>query len=406
MPAPQPTGADYTISESADGSYLDLDSHNNAIMLHNKFAVDMYQQLAQDPALKGKNIFFSPFSMYMAFSFLYEGARGETASQMERVFGFYSDANTRHEYVSQVIASINRNDSHATLETANALWLNKEFKPYETYTDIVRDIYLADIESLDFNDGGASAKRINDWAAHKTRDKITEVVTPDIFNDDTMAILNNAIYFKGTWVNQFDPDATREDAFWMDRNIEEKADFMHNQAFFDYAQLDGVQILRLPYEGDRLSMLVILPSEVGCISQLENDLSADHIHMWQQQMHNTEVQTSIPKFKASTNYFLNDYLVNLGIPDTFSPSGANFMGIANITTLGGNLYVSKATQDAFVDVNEEGTEAAAVTTIFMLKESFTPMPPMFTADHPFVFAIQDDESGALLFMGRFSNPNT
>lgn len=411
--APQQTGtpAAQTAEHPApaktlsDASYSDPVTAREAITRHNIFAIDIYQQMAKDPAQNDKNIFFSPFSIYMAFSFLYEGARTETASEMERVFGFYSDTEARHEHVSQTIATINRDDSHATLETANALWLNMGFDPYDTYTDIVRDVYLADIETLDFRDDvGGSIERINGWAADKTNDKIPEVVYESTFDPVPAAILNNAIYFKGTWVKQFDPDNTRTDTFWKTNTAKVDADFMQNQAFFNYTESDGVQILQMPYEGDRLSMLVFLPLEKNNIGQLEKTLSAEAISAWQQQQQPTDVIVSMPKFKAETEYPLVEYLKNLGMPSAFDKHMADFSGIINLTTLDGNLYVSEAYQNAFVDVNEEGTEAAAVTTIVLMIEEEVPQPVKFTANHPFIFAIQDDESGTILFMGRLSDP--
>lgn len=394
--------------EPIDAPYSDPVSFHDAIMRHNMFAMDMYRQISVDPNQTDANIFFSPFSMYTAFSFLYEGAQSETATQMEHVFGFYSDTKARHEHITQTTSSINRNDSYATLETANALWLRNEFVPYDMYTDIVRDIYLADIETLDFNDAQASAMRVNDWAANKTHDKIKDVVSDDAFTDKTLALLNNAIYFKGTWVKQFDPNDTQKDTFWSNDTTTVKTDFMHNQAFFNYTKSDDIQILKMPYEGDRLSMLVILPSERDGILQLERAISAEMMNTWQQQLQPTKVTVSMPKFTANTAYSLKDYLVNLGMPDTFHPKNANFSGIMKINSLyGDTLHVSAAYQKAFVDVNEEGTEAAAVTTVILTAaDSLEPEPIHFTADHPFIFVIQDDESDTILFMGRLSYPMT
>ena len=405
---PDVTGPAAPVSSPAGTPYSDPATPRDATMRHNAFAVDMYRQIVSDTNQDGKNVFFSPFSMYMAFSFLYEGARGETAAQMERVFGFYSDEKARHEHVAWTISSINRDDPDAALETANALWLNEWFVPYDTYTSIVRGTYLADIETLDFGgDVEGSVERINGWAANKTNDKITEIVYKSTFVPfPPAAILNNAIYFKGTWVKQFDPETTMTDAFWTTDTARAEADFMQNQAFFNYTESDGVQVLLMPYEGDRLSMLVFLPSERNDIEHLENTLSAEKIDAWRQQLQSTDIVVSIPKFKAETEYSLVDYLTNLGMPSAFDKNDADFSGIVDLATLHGNLYVDDAYQNAFVDVNEEGTEAAAVTTIILMTEE-APLPPLqFIANHPFIFAIQDDESGAILFMGRFSAPDT
>lgn len=405
IPVTQTTEPSTPTHASTDISYSNPTTPREAIMRHNMFAIDMYNQITKDPDQKEKNVFFSPFSMYMAFSFLYEGARDKTATEMEHVFGFYSDTESRHEHISQTIASIHRDDPYAILETANALWLAEGFVPYDTYTSIVRDIYLADIETLDFANSKESAERINNWAANKTHDKITEIVDESTFPARTVAVLNNAIYFKGTWVTQFDPSNTQTDEFWKTNTIKDSTDFMHNQAFFNYTESDGVQVLQMPYEGDRLSMLVFLPSERNNIQQLENTISAETIDVWREHLYSAEVIVSMPKFKAETRYSLVDYFKNLGMPSAFNP-GADFSGMVDLTTLSGSLYVLDAFQNAFVDVNEEGTEAAAITTIIAGIDSAPPRPVQFTANHPFIFVIQDNESGTILFMGKFSAPNT
>ena len=407
IPAAQTAASPAHAKSHSDASpYVDPTTSHEAIMRHNVFAIDMYKQIAADPDEKDANVFFSPFSIYMAFSFLYEGARAETATEMERVFGFYSDTESRHKHVSQTISSINRDDSHATLETANALWLDMGFVPYDTYTNIVRNTYLADIETLDFyDDVEGSIERINGWAADKTNDKITEIVTEKTFVPyPPAAILNNAIYFKGTWVKQFDPNSTQTKEFWKTDTAKNATEFMHNQAFFNYTESDGVQVLQMPYEGDRLSMLVFLPSEKNGILQLEQTISAETISAWRQQLQPTDIIVSMPKFKAETDYSLVQYLKNLGMPLAFDKKLANFSGIIDLATLDGNLYVSDAYQNAFVDVNEEGTEAAAVTTI-VLKIEGAAQPVKFTANHPFIFTIQDDETGTILFLGRISDPS-
>ena len=368
------------------------------------FAVDMYGRIASDPAHADRNIFFSPFSMYAAFASLYEGAGGQTASQMEDVFGFAADAQARHEQMSDAMKSVNHNDPHAALTTANALWLDKRFEPYllAEYAETVRGTYTADVDTLDFKDSENSAKRINDWASDRTHGKIKNVVHP-LSVWDAAAILNNAIYFKGTWMTQFDPGDTRKDSFWRQPEDPVRADFMRTEAAFNHAESDGVQVLQMPYEGDRLSMLVFLPSQDVGIDGLERMLSAHKIDEWRQELRDGQVRVMMPKFTASTHYDLVDHLELLGMQDAFNRELANFSGMADLEKLKLPLYVSEATQDAFVDVNEEGTEAAAATTIVMMYETSS-TGWLFEANRPFIFAIQDDESEAILFMGRLSDP--
>ncbi len=379
---------------------------------NNAFAVDFYKQISSDG---DENIFFSPASMYVAFSILYEGARGDTAAQMQDVFGFEPDAAARHNATAHAIASLNRDDPHATLVTANALWIADWFKPHESYLGIARGIYLAGAEVVDFRgDAEDAVDRINEWASDNTNGKIDEVITKKDVNAATAMVINNAIYFKGAWVTQFPVENTMQGKFWKDGTGSVDADFMGVTGMFGYHAVPdddgtgGAQVLRMPYKGDRLSMMIILPYERDGIDQLQKTLSVELIQEWQQAMAETDVIVSMPKFEVKTKYELNPYLIDLGMIDAFHEKAADLLGILGVPPgglhPGANLYVHKALHDAYVSVNEEGTEAAAVTTIELFAESGSG-PPQFLAHHPFVFIIQDDESGAILFMGRVTDPN-
>ena len=361
---------------------------------NNQFAVDFYKQILD--AESGKNIFYSPASMYVAFSLLYEGAKNETAEQIQQVFGFEPNVSARHNATSHALSSLNRDDPHATLNMANALWIADSFAPHESYLDTAHSTYLADSQTVNFSDEDDGVKKINDWAAEKTRDKIKKVIGPGDVDGSTVMVLNNAIYFKGTWLTQFAEGDTKKSEFYTDGTQSVNADFMNIRGGFNYAHSDGAQILQMPYKGDRLSMLVILPDDPD-MREFEESLSAQQIQKWTDNLWNQEVIVSMPKFETKTNYQLNGHLIAMGMPDVFSD-------VADLSGIGpGGLFVDKAFQDAYVKVNEEGTEAAAVTTI-VITESAPPPPPKFIADHPFLFVIQDDESGMILFMGRISNP--
>ena len=365
---------------------------------NNAFAVDFYKQISQN---NDKNHFFSPVSVYVAFSIVYEGARNNTATQIADVFGFDPDALTRHNSTAQLMASINRDDPHAALDMANALWVVKWIEPYESYLDTARQTYRADIERVDFPTQ-ESIDKINQWASDNTNEKITEVIQAKDVGPNTIMVINNAIYFKGTWVSQFDPADTKKSDFWTNQTHNIKTDFMNQKGIFNYTHSDGVTVLQMPYEGDRLSMFVILPDDRDGIDALGELLSADIIEQWGDKLQESEVVVSMPKFKMKTHYDLGEPLSNMGITDVFKDEISDLWGIAD--TRPNIIFVSKAVQDAFVDVNEEGTEAAAVTTIILTMESAPPPPIRFTADHPFVFIIHDDESGTILFMGKVADP--
>ena len=343
--------------------------------------------------------------MFIAFSALYEGARQDTAEQMEQVFGFEPDEVSRLNATYSFMSSINRGSEHFTLEMGNAIWLAEWLKLYQSYSDIVRNTYLADIEKVDFV--GDGVKKINSWASEKTHEKIKKVLTPKDVDGLTAMVITNAIYFKGTWVTQFAEEDTAEADFWKDSSNSIQTDFMNVLGTFNYTAADGVNVLEMPYEGDRLSMLVMLPNDVDGISRVEDMLSADLVEQWRHEMGPIEVKVSMPKFRMETGYDLKGPLKGLGMSDVFSSGRADLTGIGEVLKPGfegRNMYVTKALQKAYVDVNEEGTEAAAVTVVVVGIESATPLPPRFTADHPFIFMIVDNESGIILFMGRMSDP--
>ena len=369
---------------------------------NNGFAVDFYREVSA----KDGNIFFSPTSMFVAFSALYEGSRENTADQMRQVFGFEPDLQARYNDTARLMSSVNRDDQNATLEMANALWPAVWFAPYDSYVDAVRGVYLADVERVDFEDDSDNGGvwMVNTWASDKTNGRIPEVLKHDDVNEDTALVITNAIYFKGTWVTQFSEDETRESDFWMSTTESVKADFMNARAKFDHAKVDGAQVLRMPYEGGRLSMLIILPDGRDGMSGLDSTVSTMQIERWKQDMRPQEIIVSVPKFTTKAHYDLMGPLSSLGVSDVFDLDMADLSGIAYVPP-DQSLYVTKAIHDAYVDVNEEGTEAAAVTTIVgTLEESLSPRPQWFNANHPFIFIIQDDESGAILFMGRLSDP--
>ena len=363
---------------------------------NNGFAVDFYREVSAGD----DNIFFSPTSMFVAFSALYEGARGNTADQMQQVFGFEPDLQARYNDTARLMSSVNRDDPNATLEMANALWPALQFVPSDSYVDAVRSVYLADVERVDFTGGGVD--RMNSWASEKTHGKIEEVLTPDAVDASTFLVITNSIYFNGSWTVPFPEEDTVNHDFWKRPSESVKTDFMRVQDRFDYASLDGAQIIRMPYVGDRLSMLVILPNDRDGIGSLESGVSAGQMTQWKQSMQSHEVSVFMPKFTMETSYSLPAYLSSLGMVDVFDDSLADLSGIAPVEPNG--LYVSEAIHKAYVDVNEVGTEAAAITAVVLDLTSAQPPPPMFIANHPFIFIIQDDESGAILFMGRLSDP--
>ena len=352
---------------------------------NNDFAIDLYRQLPNN----GTNVFFSPISIYVAMSMLYEGANPDAAAQIQNTFGFDPDLNARYNDTAHMLSSLNREDPHATLAMANALW-DASGAISDEYVNTISDAYLGTVEAVSISDGH---KRINQWASDNTNGKIDGVVGP--LHPLTLLVLTNAIYFKGTWATQFDPEDTRPYDFDTGNGMV-SADMMSVYGRFDYADTGSEQVLRMPYDGDRLSMLVVLPRGTDGIDSLEERLSADQIKKWQEALRNKNVVVDFPKFETESTYILNDPLMQLGVTGVF--------GQGSLPGINPKAGVSVVKQDGYVNVNEEGTEAAAVTTIVVLTESVPPPPPRFVADHPFIYFIIDDESSTILFMGKVTDP--
>ena len=367
----------------------------------NAFAFDFYKQVSSEDG----NVFFSPISMYVAFSLLYEGARGGTAAQIQDVFSFDPGLSARHNATAHAMAALNADDPHATLEMGNALWLADWFGPHIEYLHIARETYLATAERVDFatedEDGQKEGvERVNEWAEDATHGKITKVLGPGDVNELTAMVITNAVYFKGSWLTPFPEEDTRESTFHLSGTESTTADFMLIEKSFDYADVGGAQVLRLPYKGDRLSMLVILPDGRDGLPQLRESISSDLVGGWKQEMFPTKMLVMMPKFETKTTYQLKDHLIDMGMPDVFFPDSADLSGIAPVEP-GRNLYVTKAIHDAYVKLDEWGTEAAAVTTIIGGSES---APQDFIVNHPFMFVIYDEHSGLILFLGSIADP--
>jgi len=355
---------------------------------NNQFAIDFYSQVTAD---KQENVFFSPWSISTAFAIAYEGARGNTADEMSDTFGFVKDDEERRTVFAAIHEDLNQKDARYKLNIANALWLAPDFEPFQEYVNIAKTYYDSEVETVNLVGDGVDI--INDWVKTKTEGKIEEILVPGSLTAQTRMVITNAIYFNGTWVMPFEEKRTSEQDFIVNAKKTVTVPMMSQTLFFNYTKNDQLFILELPYEGDRLSMLILLPNEIDGITSLEESLTAQKISQWKNDLFERKLQVQMPKFTMETDYDLIPGLKNLGINDAFGP--ADFSGISN-----SGLYIAKAIHKAFVDVNEKGTEAAAATAIVMDESA----PPTFRADHPFIFIIQDNETGIILFIGKVLDP--
>lgn len=374
---------------------------SNVVEANNQFALDLYQRYQ---AQEEGNIFFSPYSISSALAMTYEGAKGETAKEMQSVFYFpENEENLRNGY-KQLNQAINQADKDYQLRVANALWAEEDFGFLTEYFNLVNRYYGAEITNLDFK-GNAEESRltINDWIEEETEDKIKDLIPADAVNPLTRLILTNAIYFKGDWLQEFDQNQTTERDFKVSEGEVVRAEMMQRtdeEAEFNYFQNEQLQVLELPYQGEELSMLIFLPKE-NDINALGNDLTVEKIEEWKEGLREQRVKVYLPKFKFETKYFMKEDLSDMGMPSAFS-NLADFSGMTGRK----DLFISEVIHQAFIDVNEEGTEAAAATAVVMELLTAGPGPeiPIFHADHPFIFMIQQKDSGNILFLGRVMNP--
>ncbi|NYT05834.1 MAG: serpin family protein [Methanomicrobiales archaeon] len=371
---------------------------------NNRFACELYAQLAADPRYAGGNLFFSPFSISSALAITYEGARGETAGEIRSVMHFPDDTATLREGFLDINAGLT-GDAGYTLHTANALWAEKTHPFLPAYLATAKSWYGANTTNLDFITAPDESRRIiNRWVEEQTEDKITDLIPPDAIDRATRLVITNAVYFKGDWVLQFDRNNTREADFRTASGAIVQVPMMERtdeEAVYGYAETDDLQLLSMPYEqgsGKKLSMVVLLPKSDG-LSVIEGALDAEQLAGLQASATPRRVLAWLPKFTLETKYFLPETLSDMGMPGAFT-AAADFSGMDGTR----ELFITDVIHQAFIDVNEEGTEAAAATAVIMGKAAMPEPVPEFRADHPFVFVIQDDDTGAILFMGRVAAP--
>lgn len=380
MPEPEP------IPEPEPSDNVYLVDQEDIIVANNQFALDFYSEVAEDD----QNIFFSPWSISTAFSIVYEGARGDTAKEIRNAFGFIEEDEKRRTSFSAIHEDLNKENANYKMLVANALWIAEDFELFEEYVDTAKTYYDSEVDKVNFETNGADI--INAWVKEKTEGNIEELFDPSSLGGVRLAI-TNAVYFNGSWVYPFDEQRTSEQEFMVNAQKTVKVPMMSRDYFFNYTETEQFQILELPYEGNKLSMLILLPNDVNGIKGLEESLSSQSISRWNDQLSKTRLLVQIPKFTMKTSYDLIPELKDLGIKTAFGP--ADFSGISDA-----DLFISQAVHKGFVDVNEVGTEAAAATGIAMRESA----PPSFRADHPFIFLIQDTHTSNILFIGKVADP--
>jgi len=386
---------------SADTS-ADVKSDKAAIVKGNtEFALDLYGKLRE----KDGNLFYSPYSISTALAMTSVGAKGQTLDQMNKTLHFGLAPKALHPAFSALNNEVTSGGKPKgyQLNVGNALWGQKGYGFLNDFLTTTQANYQAGLHEVDFiNDTEAARKTINSWVEKQTNDKIKDLLKPGVLNSDSRLVLTNAIYFKGDWNLKFKKDATKDQP-WLGTAQKGTAPLMHRKDKFKYLDGGTFQALDLPYVGKELSMVVFLPKKADGIADFEKNLTAAKLTEWTTtlgKMRERDVEVFLPKFKMTSEFSLKKELSALGMSDAFTAS-ADFSGMSTKE----KLLIQDVVHKAFVEVNEEGTEAAAATGVVIGVTSAVIDPdPVFRADHPFFFAIRDNRNGSILFAGRLVTP--
>lgn len=368
----------------------------------NQFAFDLLGKLDKDD-----NLFFSPASISTALAMTYAGARGRTAEQMAKVLHFQLDAKRLHPAFGALLWEMQDQSkpSGCRLNIANALWGHKDTQFLPDFLQQMMDNYSAALPQVDFAETEDARRTINDWVALQTADKIKELLHRGDISPQTRLVLTNAIYFKGDWQHPFKGDNTHDQPFHLTPAKDVSVPMMHQTSHFRYFadNMNTFQILEMTYKDSELSMVVLLPARVDGMAQLEKKLDAESLAQWLQKMESTKVVVTMPKFTMRRRLPLADQLRTMGMTAAFHAEEADFSGMTEDKP---PLFLNAVIHEAWVDVNEKGTEAAAATAVGApgaaapLREQLI----VFKVDRPFLFLIRDTRSGSILFLGRMNNP--
>ncbi|XP_006888770.1 PREDICTED: leukocyte elastase inhibitor-like [Elephantulus edwardii] len=374
---------------------------------NNHFTLDLFHILNEkDPT---GNIFFSPFSISCAAALVLAGAKGNSAAQLSKAFHL-DKVEEVHSKFQCLNAEINKRDTSYMLKIANRLYGEKTYHFLPDFLATIQKFYEADLASVDFQHASEDVrKEINQWVKDQTEGKIPDLLPSGVVNNLTKLVLVNAIYFMGKWKNIFNKNCTKEAQFHLNKKDKKMVNVMYQEETFPYGYIDEVKchVLVLPYEDNDLSMVILLPHDIDDdstgLKKIEEQLTLDKLNEWinSNNLKANDVFVYLPRFNLEESYDLKDHLVSLDVQDILDPSKADLSGISGAK----DLYVSEFVHKSFVEVNEEGTVAAAATEekIIFFCDSLEP-PIHFNANHPFLFFIQHNASKCILFFGRFASP--
>ncbi|XP_055964492.1 serpin B9-like [Sorex fumeus] len=365
------------------------------------FAVHLLKTLCQDRP--GDNVCISPVSVAASLAMLLLGAEGSTKAQMAQMLSVRAEKDI-HRGFQSLLAKVSRPGGQYLLKMANRLFGEKSCNFRSAFTEACRRLYQADLGQLSFASAADQATAyINNWVSKKTEGKIRELLTSDSISEQTKLVLVNAVYFKGRWEDPFDKTYTTEMPFRINQKEQRPAQMMFQESTFklNYVEEIRTQILELPYVQKELSMVILLPDDDVDLTWVEDQLTFENLQAWTRPgcMQSTEVEVVLPRFRLAEDYSLEAVLPRLGMVDAFEGGLADFSALADP----GNLCLSAFVHKTWLEVNEEGTEAAAASGVDIEEDCGVELP-QFCADHPFLFFIVHQETHSILFCGRFCSP--
>jgi serpin B len=348
------------------------------------------------------NLFFSPSSISTALAMTYAGARGSTEAEMAQVLHFRLPQERLHRAMAILTAKLADGARHGCeLRIANRLWGQQGYGFLPGFLQTTRDYYGAKLAEVDFaNNTEGARQQINTWIQKQTEDKIRDLIPGGVLNDLTRLVLANAVYFKAEWDSPFERGDTQDAPFHVTKQQQVNVPTMHQENDFRYAAVEGLKILELPYKEKHFSMVILLPDKLDGLAELEEKLTGDTLRKWLSGLRQQEVHVSLPRFKVTSQFRLGEVLQSMGMTQAFTFPAADFSGMTNQE----NLFIQAVIHQAWVDVNEEATEAAAATELYAAAGSEAAMSSTFRADHPFVFLIRENQTGSILFLGKMTNP--
>ncbi len=367
------------------------------------FAFNLYKLLSEDDG----NLFYSPYSISAALAMTYAGARGDTEKQMADTMQFYLSQDQLHpafnsldqELASRGEGAKGKDGEGFRLNIVNAIWGQKDYAFLTSFLDTLAKNYGAGLRILDFiNETESSRIAINDWVSDETEGRIEDLIPQGAISQMTRLVLTNAIYFNAAWQYPFEEDATSPGVFYLLNGDEVTVPMMEQQESLSYTKADNYQAVELPYDGQELSMVILLPNS-GQFETFEKDIEYQQVKDIIENLERREVRLTMPKYEFASSFGLKKTLIDMGMPVAFS-AGADFSGMTGEK----DLFISDVIHKAFVSVDEAGTEAAAATAVIMELTAMPETPVEVTLNRPFIFLIRDIETGAILFVGRVMNP--